>query len=216
MAVSNQEELFRELMASKVEPTSEAFAQAAGEEFDQSAGEALARQPVKSLPKVSRKALARAAKKAFDQGFDECIRLRAIRQAIKVADAMTVKVTDDWKEKEKILRVLKGEESAVQDWLHYKRELPSEYNPDLPLDLRTKIPQSTQKSPEEFTAELKSSGADDIEIAGQLKRFYPDLLPSRIGRLVTHDPSINVVSDAYRKRGCRLLEKYEKRKKNTL
>jgi hypothetical protein len=160
----------------------------------------------------TREALARENREAFD----ECIRLRAIRKAIRVADAMTVRITDDWKEKEKILRVLKEEESAVQDWLHYKRELPSEYHPDLPLNLRTKIPQVAQKSPEDFTARLKSSGADDIEIAGQLKRFYPDLLPSRIGRLTYPDPSIKVVNDAYRKRGCRLLEKYEKRKKNTL
>jgi hypothetical protein len=155
------------------------------------------------------------ASEEFDKAFDETVRLKEIRQYSKVVGAETPQVSGEWESKGKILRVLKEEESAIQDWLHYKRELPSKYNPDLPINLWSKIPQVAKESPDDFTVRLKSSGADDIEIAGQLKRFYPDLNPSRIGRLVTHDPNIKVESDAYRKRGYRLLKKYEERKKTT-
>jgi hypothetical protein len=151
----------------------------------------------------------------YDIAFDENPRLKAMRKALEVANDMTAKVPDEWEKKEKILRVLREEESAILGWLDGKRVTWSEFSPDLPIELRTKTVQAPKESPADCTARLKSSGMVKEEIAGLLKHFYPDLIPSRIGRLVTHDPNITVESDTYRKRGVRLLERYEKRKKTT-
>jgi hypothetical protein len=151
----------------------------------------------------------------FDKAFDETVRLKEIRQFLKVVGAETPKVSGERESKEKMLRILKGEESAILEWLDGKRATWSELSHDLPIELRTKTAQAAKESLADFTARLKSSGIADEEIAGQLKCVYPDLSPSRIGRLVTHDPNIKVESDAYRKRGYRLLKKYEERKETT-
>jgi organic radical activating enzyme len=53
---------------------------------------------------------------------------------------------------------------------------------------------------------LKLEGQTDKEIAKELKRVFPEIHPSRIGRLITEIPGTHVETDAYRKRGIRLLK----------
>lgn len=53
---------------------------------------------------------------------------------------------------------------------------------------------------------LKAKGLDVKSIAKELKRVFPEILPSRIGRLLPANPGANVGDSAPRKRGKRLLE----------
>jgi hypothetical protein len=59
---------------------------------------------------------------------------------------------------------------------------------------------------QQLSEQLKDSGLDDKSIAKELKRIYPKILPSRIGRLLPANPGACITSDAHRKRGERLLE----------
>lgn len=63
-----------------------------------------------------------------------------------------------------------------------------------------------QETDEDFCIRLKQEGLTDKEIALALKRKSPKIYPSRIGRLITAQAGTHVTTDAYRKRGKRLLE----------
>ncbi len=65
---------------------------------------------------------------------------------------------------------------------------------------------SIQESDEELCNRLKRAGLTDKKIALELKRKFPKIYPSRIGRLITGIEGIRVTPEAYRKRGKRLLE----------
>lgn len=79
----------------------------------------------------------------------------------------------------------------------------------LGLPVATKNKSDIEPTPEtdkELCARLKLECLDDRSIAEGLKRVFPSITPSRIGRLITEKPGITVTTDAYRKRGKRLLK----------
>jgi hypothetical protein len=54
---------------------------------------------------------------------------------------------------------------------------------------------------------LKAEGWNKVDIAHELKRAFPSITHSRIGRLITAVPGVDVETGAYSKRVIRLLKK---------
>jgi len=75
-----------------------------------------------------------------------------------------------------------------------------------PAEIKSSVEQPLEKSPEERCNELKSEGLSDKEIAKKLKHEFPQIYPSRIGRLLPAKPGTYITKDAQRRRGVRLLE----------
>ena len=65
--------------------------------------------------------------------------------------------------------------------------------------------QFPEGSDTELCALLKIKGLSPQEIARELKKRFPAINPSRVGRLITAAPGVTVTTDAYRKRGKKLL-----------
>lgn len=57
----------------------------------------------------------------------------------------------------------------------------------------------------ELCESLKNQGRNEKQIAKELKKHFPEIKPSRIGRLLPANPGANITPDAHRKRGERLL-----------
>lgn len=57
----------------------------------------------------------------------------------------------------------------------------------------------------ELCERFKSQGLSEKQIAKELKKHFPAIKPSRIGRLLPANPGANITPDAHRKRGERLL-----------
>lgn len=75
----------------------------------------------------------------------------------------------------------------------------------------TKNPEIPHKeSYKELCARLKNEGVDNYIIAGEMKIAYPSLTPYKISKEITAVDGIKVEYHAYRQRGVRFLEKYEK------
>ncbi|MDG4475647.1 hypothetical protein [Thiovibrio frasassiensis] len=68
-----------------------------------------------------------------------------------------------------------------------------------------KLINQSNEAEEAMVKQLKEAGMTDKAIAQELKRAFPKINPSRIGRLITGNGSI-VTTDAFRKRGERLLK----------
>lgn len=68
----------------------------------------------------------------------------------------------------------------------------------------------------EMVKRLKKEGLENKQIAHKLKDIFPNIRPSRIGRLITEDPKVYVTNEAYRGRGRRLLKDYDPLNKPTL
>lgn len=62
------------------------------------------------------------------------------------------------------------------------------------------------EAPEAMVERLRIEGEPDGVIAKALKSVFPDMNPSRIGRLITGTAADCVTTDAYRKRGKKLLK----------
>lgn len=60
--------------------------------------------------------------------------------------------------------------------------------------------------------DLRMKGHNNQQIARELKKQFPNIYPSRIGRLVTEVPGVHVSTDTYRRRGNLLLNWEYKRK----
>lgn len=65
--------------------------------------------------------------------------------------------------------------------------------------------QSKLEKDAELCTRLKREGVPDCEIAKELRRTFPNIYPSRIGRLITETPGVHLSTDAFRQRGNRLL-----------
>ncbi len=59
---------------------------------------------------------------------------------------------------------------------------------------------------DEMVQRLRREGLGDSAIAHKLKLAFPLIYPSRIGRVITEKPGITGETDAYRKRGKKLLK----------
>jgi hypothetical protein len=66
--------------------------------------------------------------------------------------------------------------------------------------------QPITETPESIVKRLRDEGEPDGVIAKTLKSTYPEINPSRIGKLVTQTAADSVTNDAYRKRGNKLLK----------
>jgi hypothetical protein len=53
---------------------------------------------------------------------------------------------------------------------------------------------------------LKQEGFTDKQIAKKLKQMFPEINPSRVGRLITAKENVTVTTEAYRGRGRKLLK----------
>jgi len=60
---------------------------------------------------------------------------------------------------------------------------------------------------------LKLEGLEDMEIAHNLEKVFPQITPHRIGKLITEKPEDKMKKDAYRKRGKKLLKQYSEKNK---
>lgn len=69
----------------------------------------------------------------------------------------------------------------------------------------TKLTNQSIEAEEAMVKQLKEEGMTDKAIAQELKKAFPQIYPSRIGRLITENGSV-VTPEAFRKRGGRLLK----------
>ena len=70
---------------------------------------------------------------------------------------------------------------------------------------REAVPPVIAETDTELCDRLKAQGLDVKAIAREMKRVFPNILPSRIGRFLPAHPGANITSDAHTKRGKRLL-----------
>jgi hypothetical protein len=80
--------------------------------------------------------------------------------------------------------------------------LSSTLTPEIKADIFKR-----QEEQELLVEELKSKGYTNKQIALELKRLYPNIVASRIGRLLQDDPNGNQSIEALRKQASRLLKK---------
>lgn len=68
------------------------------------------------------------------------------------------------------------------------------------------VEKSTETA-EQLCERLELEGLSDKDIAKELRRVFPEILPSKIGRLLPANPGAHITGDGHRKRGERLLRK---------
>lgn len=133
--------------------------------------------------------------------------LRARFAHEKLNDEWLEGPAEDWKEDWATLNwngyEHKGDFIRLEDVEHFEKTLCLDVG-----DKQEKIyPKSpAQETDEKMVMRLKEEGLDNEQIAQKLKDSFPRIVYSRIGRLITEEPGTSVTTDAYRKRGKRLLK----------